>query len=92
MKATHPVRLAALLAAALLAACGERPPPSAPAPAESGPAAATAPVSPTPDTGLPEGTLGLSRDELSRLKWTGDFPGMVERRLVRILAPYSRTS
>ncbi|MEI2788957.1 MAG: hypothetical protein V9E93_08710 [Steroidobacteraceae bacterium] len=43
-----------------------------------------------PDAGPDDGTSGVGQQLASR-QWTGDFDGMVERRRVRILAPYSRT-
>jgi membrane-bound lytic murein transglycosylase MltF len=39
----------------------------------------------TPETAAPR-TLTTSHD-----KWTGDFKGMIERRLVRVAVPYSRS-
>ena len=44
---------------------------------------APAPQPPAPQRALPT--------DLVLKPWTGDFDGMVERRLVRVLAPYSRT-
>jgi membrane-bound lytic murein transglycosylase MltF len=86
-----------LLATMGLCACSQR---SAPSTAEPG-AQTVAPVQAPQDAtpAMPPGEaapvadderLGISNALLSR-RWTGDFDGMVERRLVRILAPYSRT-
>jgi membrane-bound lytic murein transglycosylase MltF len=64
-----------------LTACGSREPEPAPAPppAPAEPAAATAPVADVPSP-APAGT------------WTGDLNGMTERRVVRMLVIYSKTS
>ena len=37
-----------------------------------------------------KGRLGLALTEITK-PWTGDFPGMVERRMVRVLTTYSKT-
>jgi membrane-bound lytic murein transglycosylase MltF len=34
---------------------------------------------------------GASAQALSTVQWTGDFDGMVNRRLIRVLTPYSKT-
>ena len=83
--------LAACLLAMALCGCGEHSTPQAPAPAS------TAPDSTAPDSAAAPAeaaqTDGASRldDEMASRRWTGDFDGMVKRRRVRILTPYSRT-
>ncbi len=78
-----------LLAVLLLAACGKEPPPqSADAPngtAEKSAvvAPAEAPVAETPDTQVAAPLLA---------KWTGDLDGMIERRVIRVLTTYSKTT
>ena len=64
-----------------LTACGSREPEptSAPPPAPAEPAAGAAPVADVPSP-APAGT------------WTGDLDGMTERRVVRMLVIYSKTS
>ena len=37
-----------------------------------------------------KGRLGIPLTEITR-PWTGDLPGMVERRMVRVLTTYSKT-
>jgi membrane-bound lytic murein transglycosylase MltF len=41
-------------------------------------------------TGQAQAPTRLSREVISR-PWTGDFDGMVKRRMIRILVPYSKT-
>jgi len=87
-----------LLVACGLWACGDRSAPSATGPATTT-VAPTAPE-PAPTADAPgnapapgaeaQAPTGLV-DELASRRWTGDFDGMVERRRIRILAPYSRT-
>lgn len=89
--------LATGLLATALCACGERSaqgPETSPV-AQEVPSATTAEVPASvpvqaPDAGPDDGTSGVGQQLASR-QWTGDFDGMVERRRVRILAPYSRT-
>jgi membrane-bound lytic murein transglycosylase MltF len=91
---TNWLRLTVCLVAASLCACGDKsaqqsaPPATPTAPAETNTATtqteAAAPASPEPAP-LATATALTSR------KWTGDFDGMVERRRIRILAPYSKT-
>src|SRR5262245_3986174 len=68
---------------------------AAPAPPAEG-ATPAAPVAAVPDaaTGIAaasdSGVDGLPLDVVAK-KWTGDFDGMVERRLIRVLTTYSKT-
>jgi membrane-bound lytic murein transglycosylase MltF len=39
----------------------------------------------------PQGKPAPRQLELSRKPWTGDFDGMLERRVIRVLVPYSRS-
>jgi len=91
--------IAASMVVAVLCACGDRPtPPTVPAsaPAANGPArpAATTPAqSPPPSAPAPapvSESMGIGVGTVTD-QWTGDFDGMVARRRIRILAPYSRT-
>ena len=89
-----------VVVAAALCACGKRSaePTAAPEPTAASrvqPAAAIAaktPAPPAPASASAETdeTIGIDVGMVSR-EWTGDFDGMVERRRIRILAPYSRT-
>jgi membrane-bound lytic murein transglycosylase MltF len=78
-------RLICLLAVlALAAACGREPVPAGDATPPAKPAEAPpAPALEIPDTGA--AAIALS-------KWTGDLDGMIERRLIRVLTTYSKTS
>lgn len=78
------------LAVLLLAACSkDSPPPSAdasngsPASQSAESAPTEAPVVEIPDTQAAAATLA---------KWTGDLDGMVERRVIRVLTTYSKTT
>ena len=75
----------ALLTAGLLAAgCGNESDPAAHSAADKEtPAAAPEPTVDIPDTGV--AAIALA-------KWTGDLDGMIERRLIRVLTTYSKTS
>ena len=42
-------------------------------------------------TAAPGSSRPLRRLPLSSKPWTGDFDGMLERRVIRVLVPYSRT-
>jgi membrane-bound lytic murein transglycosylase MltF len=79
-------RTAWLLVAVLAAACGRDAPPASttPAAAKEGPvpAPAEAPLE-LPDSGVAAFALA---------PWTGDLDGMIERRLIRVLTTYSKTS
>jgi membrane-bound lytic murein transglycosylase MltF len=76
--------LVLLIAGAVAAGCGEEPAPTAaPAAQVEAPAAAPEPTVDMPDTGV--AAVALS-------KWTGDLDGMIERRLIRVLTTYSKTS
>ena len=39
---------------------------------------------------MDKGRTGIPLSEITR-PWTGDLPGMVERRMIRVLTAYSRT-
>jgi len=75
--------LGLLVATVLLGACGKETAPSPEAPAASAPEPEAVAEVAIPDTGVAAVALA---------KWTGDLDGMVERRLVRVLTNYSRTS
>jgi membrane-bound lytic murein transglycosylase MltF len=51
-------------------------------------AAAAAQTAPPPAGSAPAKARGLA---IAEKKWTGDFDGMLERRLIRVAVPYSRT-
>ena len=76
-----------LLLALALSACGKQAaPPSAPEPADvqqAAPAEAAQAAPPAEDAGR-----ALS---LANKPWKGDFDAMLERRMIRVLVPYSRT-
>ncbi len=82
-------RRAGLLAALLLTACG---PETAEGPAHGAPSQAAGPEAvaesePVPEIAIPE--TGIAPVVLG--KWTGDLDGMIERRYIRVLTPYSKT-
>jgi len=85
--ATHSTALAlrqllALACLAAVAACGGAPEP------ESGPTGAPVEATaPAPTVDIPESGVAA----VALAKWTGDFDGMVERRLIRVLTTYSKT-
>jgi membrane-bound lytic murein transglycosylase MltF len=97
--ASNGLRVVALCA--FLCACGES---SAPQSTPASPPASGAPAAPTdielvplpastPESHAPadtDDTMGIDVSAVSR-PWIGDFDGMVERRRIRILTPYSRT-
>ena len=81
--------VAAWLATALLAACGQDKPTAGPADgaiAEDAPPTVAEPEL-APDIAIPES--GVAPIVLA--KWTGDLDGMVERRYIRVLTTYSKT-
>ncbi|MCU0304421.1 MAG: transporter substrate-binding domain-containing protein [Thermoanaerobaculales bacterium] len=88
-----------LVAAGVLVACGDEPRdpgagnpvPESAKPAAEPPAAGIADEADPEPTGAP-GAL-LPEDDLSvaLAPWKGDYDGMVERRMIRILVPYSMT-
>ena len=45
----------------------------------------------TPATPTEEGRKQLRRLDLTKKEWTGDFDKMLERRMIRVFVPYSRT-
>jgi membrane-bound lytic murein transglycosylase MltF len=61
-----------------------------PAPQQPAAGQAPAPAAAKPASQAPAQPRALSTDPLLK-PWTGDFDGMLERRRVRVLAPYSRT-
>src|SRR5688500_3386497 len=76
--------LALLTAGVLAAGCGKESDPAVqPAADPEAPVAAPEPTVAIPETGI--AAIALS-------KWTGDLDGMIERRLIRVLTPYSKTS
>ena len=82
---TQPGAFLALLAACVTSAgCGNDPAPVAKTEANhEAAAAAPAPTVDVPDTGIAPIALA---------KWTGDLDGMIERRVIRVLTTYSKTS
>jgi membrane-bound lytic murein transglycosylase MltF len=77
--------LFALLTAGVLAAgCGKESDPAAQSAADQ----ETTVAAPEPTVDIPE--TGIAAIALS--KWTGDLDGMIERRLIRVLTTYSKTS
>ena len=81
------------LAAGLFAACGGESPqpqsPAAPSPAAPASTATSAEV-PAQDTGVQMPESGAAAVALA--PWKGDLDGMIERRYIRVLTTYSRTS
>ena len=81
----------ALCCTCLLAvACGKEEPAGAP---ETVPAAQEVPA--TPSSEPAESTVDLPDSGVAAValaKWTGDLDGMIERRLIRVLTTYSKTS
>jgi len=78
-----------LILAASLAAQQTAAPPQPPAAKAQAPAPQPAAKAPGPANAAAQ-PRGLSVDPLTK-PWTGDFDSMLERRRVRVLAPYSRT-
>jgi membrane-bound lytic murein transglycosylase MltF len=84
------------LPALVLCACGEQAaPPSAPAPddvPQAGPAGQAQPAQTAAATqdALPAGDAGRALS-LANKPWKGDFDAMLERRMMRVAVPYSRT-
>ncbi len=76
-----------LLAASLLGACGKEAAEGTTAPTPPA-TEAEAIVEATPEVAIPE--TGVASVALS--EWTGDLDGMIERRYIRVLTNYSRTS
>jgi ABC-type amino acid transport substrate-binding protein len=52
---------------------------------------AQAPVKPPAKPAAPAGQTDYALPDVTAKKWTGDLDGMIKRRQVRILAPYSKT-
>jgi membrane-bound lytic murein transglycosylase MltF len=78
------VFLVLVAACVISAGCGKDPAPAAkPAASQEASAAAPEPIVDVPDTGIAPIALG---------KWTGDLDGMIERRVIRVLTTYSKTS
>jgi len=82
-------QIAGLLAALFLAACGQDSGKASEGASSSaaGPDAAVEPE-PLPEVAIPE--AGIAPVALA--KWTGDLDGMIERRFIRVLTTYSKTS
>ena len=88
MKNDYRTRIALLLTLLAVgvasAGCGKKPAPAAVSEAhEEAPAAAPEPTLDIPESGIAAVALA---------PWTGDFDGMIERRLIRVLTTYSKTS
>ena len=91
----------ALVLLASVAGCGSGNPPApeqGSAAAGSGtPAASAAPAAPesapqaADDAEFAEAPAAAFSPEIVNRPWTGDFDGMVKRRMIRVLTPYSRT-
>ncbi len=76
--------LSLLVACVTSAGCGNDPTPVAKTAAKHEPeTVAPAPTVDVPDTGIAPIALA---------KWTGDLDGMIERRIIRVLTTYSKTS
>jgi membrane-bound lytic murein transglycosylase MltF len=74
------------LAAFALARCG-----SGTAPASEQSPAATERSAPAADADLAPAPAPAFSAEIVNRPWTGDFDGMVQRRMIRVLTPYSKT-
>jgi membrane-bound lytic murein transglycosylase MltF len=59
--------------------------------AHAQPAAATKPAASTPATSAGSGAAITRQLSLAAKPWKGDFDGMLERRVIRVYVPYSRT-
>ncbi|HEY5810442.1 MAG TPA: transporter substrate-binding domain-containing protein [Povalibacter sp.] len=82
--------LTALAILLLTAACGQdSPSPASPSPNET-PAAQSAEVAPTEAPVVETPTTPVAAALLA--KWTGDLDGMIERRVIRVLTTYSKTT
>jgi membrane-bound lytic murein transglycosylase MltF len=88
MSVLHRVRGILLALPLLVASSGVTFAGQAAAPA---PPASKAPAKPKSAAVKETKSSGVSTDLVSR-PWTGDFDGMVKRRLIRILTPYSKTA
>jgi membrane-bound lytic murein transglycosylase MltF len=55
------------------------------------PASAPSSPSPQPTASAPIPTSGVRQIDLNNKPWQGDFDAMLERRMIRVLAPFSRT-
>lgn len=86
----------------MLAGCGragdEKLTSPSPSPQQNAPAAASARSIEGPESGLPPPTEAPADDddghvsiELRAKPWKGDLDGMIERRVIRVLVPYSKT-
>jgi membrane-bound lytic murein transglycosylase MltF len=54
--------------------------------------AQTLPMGPTPAPATtPSAKSGMGLDDVNARPWTGDLDGMVKRRVIRVLVPYSKT-
>ena len=53
--------------------------------------AATTPAASTPATSAGTGAATARQLSLAAKPWKGDFDGMLERRVIRVYVPYSRT-
>ncbi len=54
-------------------------------------AGAQAPVKPPAKAAAPSGKTDYALPDVTAKKWTGDLDGMIKRRQIRILVPYSKT-
>src|SRR5574341_1166183 len=54
-------------------------------------AAAQAPAKPPAKAAAPSGRPDYALPDVTAKKWTGDLDGMIKRRQIRILVPYSKT-
>jgi membrane-bound lytic murein transglycosylase MltF len=78
--------IALLMAGLLGAGCGKEPEPTAAA----APQAAAPAAAPEPDSTVDMPDSGIAAIALA--PWTGDLDGMIERRVIRVLTTYSKTS
>ncbi len=54
-------------------------------------AGAQAPAKPPAKAAAPPGKTDYALPDVTAKKWTGDLDGMIKRRQIRILVPYSKT-
>ncbi|RZF25362.1 transporter substrate-binding domain-containing protein [Paraburkholderia sp. UYCP14C] len=64
--------------------------PSSAQPSASSPASSAVPVAPTASS-VPASKRAARRIDIGNQPFTGDFDAMLDRRLIRVLVPYSRT-
>src|SRR5262245_32635381 len=91
-------RIPLALAFLTLVACQKEPSPPASAASPQAPATQAAQTKPANPAAVPAAEIDPQdeqrdvEDALVRQKWTGDLDGMIERRRIRVLTTYSKTS